>query len=304
VGRELKMKQLKIKGTNGLQEKIQISIERLKLFEQVALQTSDEGFYLAYSGGKDSDVILKLAEMAGIKFKAYHNLTTVDPPELVEKIKQDGRITIVKPQLTMWQLIVKKKYPPTRLARYCCQVLKEGGGNGRFVVTGVRWAESARRKNNRNVIETNAYKSYCNKVNDNHEGLQLLENCRIRSKHILNPIIDWNDEDVWDFIRHHKVNYCKLYDEGFKRLGCIGCPLGGQKNQLKQFTRYPKYKEQYIRTFEKMVEARKESGLKTEWNTGEEVFHWWVYASEKTKEKKFLKAIYENQINMFDELED
>jgi phosphoadenosine phosphosulfate reductase len=298
------MKQLKIKGTKGLQEKIHISIERLKAFEKIALQTSEEGFYLAYSGGKDSDVILKLAEMSGVKFKAYYSLTTVDPPEVVEKIKADKRITIVKPKTTMWKLIIKKKYPPTRLARYCCQELKENGGDGRFVVTGVRWAESNKRKNNRSVIETNAYRKYCNKVNDNHEGLQLLEICSMRSKHILNPIVDWTDEDVWTFIRQEKVNYCKLYDGGFKRIGCIGCPLGAQKNQLKELENYPKYKEQYIRTFQKMLEARKKSGLKTEWNTGEEVFHWWVYSSEKTKEKKFNKAIYENQINMFDELED
>lgn len=280
---------------DNLKDKINTSIERLKCFENQALNYSSDGYYLAYSGGKDSDVILKLAELANIRFKAYYNLTSVDPPELVQKIKADSRITIVKPQFTMWDLIVKKKYPPSRLSRYCCQFLKEHGGDGKFCITGVRWYESYKRKNNRSVIEVNAYRKYINRVNDNTEGRQLLENCKMRSKHILNPIIDWTDSDVWEFIKSYKINYCKLYNCGYKRLGCIGCPLGGSKNQLRDFGRYPKYKKAYIRAFDRMIEARINSGLKTSWKSGEDVFNWWVKDKRKNKNE-----ILENQINLFD----
>ena len=116
------------------------AIERLKAFEP------QDGYYLAYSGGKDSDCIKILAQLAGVKFEAVHNLTTVDAPETVEYIKAQSDVRIDYPHTSMWELIVKKKFPPTRLIRYCCQELKEKGGQGKVTITGVRWAESSQRK--------------------------------------------------------------------------------------------------------------------------------------------------------------
>lgn len=107
-------------------------MERLKAFEP------DDGYYLAYSGGKDSDCIKILAYLAGVKFEAVHNLTTVDAPETFYYIRDQKDVRIESPELSMWQLIVKKGFPPTRLIRYCCSELKERGGNGKVVVTGVR----------------------------------------------------------------------------------------------------------------------------------------------------------------------
>ena len=122
-------------------EKEQKAIDRLKAFEP------DDGYYLAYSGGKDSDCIKILAQLAGVKFDAVHNLTTVDAPETVWYVKSQPDIKIDKAydkdgnHITMWSLIAKKIIPPTRIVRYCCSELKERGGKGRVVVTGVRWAE-------------------------------------------------------------------------------------------------------------------------------------------------------------------
>lgn len=133
-------------------DKVQVSIDRLKTFEP------PEGYYLAFSGGKDSVVIKALADMAGIKYDAHYNLTSVDPPELVQFIKTFDDVKIEIPrdkdgkQITMWNLIPRKKMPPTRLVRYCCKELKEMGGQGRLVITGVRWAESPNRKNNQGEI--------------------------------------------------------------------------------------------------------------------------------------------------------
>lgn len=73
---------------------------------------------------------------------------------------------------------------------------------------------------------------------------------------MINPIIDWTDEEVWEFIREYKIAYCCLYDEGFKRLGCIGCPMGSVKQRQYEFERYPKYKNLYLLAFEKMIENR------------------------------------------------
>lgn len=136
-------------GTN----KVEKAIDALKTFEP------PEGYYLAFSGGKDSVVIKALCDMAGVKYDAHYRITSVDSPELVRFIKEqypdvsmdyprysDGTVA------TMWNLIPKKRMPPTRLVRYCCDVLKESGGEGRMTVTGVRWAESNNRKNNQGKV--------------------------------------------------------------------------------------------------------------------------------------------------------
>lgn len=129
-------------------EKVQKAIDRLKAFEP-----ADEPYYLCYSGGKDSDCIRILADLAGVKHDIVHNLTTVDAPETVRYIKSIPDVKIEMPKYSMWQLIEKKKIPPTRLIRYCCDELKEKGGKGRVKVTGVRWAESVSRKQNGGVVK-------------------------------------------------------------------------------------------------------------------------------------------------------
>jgi len=136
-----------------LNDKVNKSIERLKAFEP------PEGYYLAFSGGKDSVVCKALLDMSGCKYDATYRVTSVDPPELVRFIKEQHpdvkrevpRYPDGKP-ITMWNLIPKKLMPPTRIARYCCEKLKESGGDGRLTVTGVRWAESPNRRKNQGLV--------------------------------------------------------------------------------------------------------------------------------------------------------
>lgn len=138
------------------------AIDRLRAASEMSLNFYKLPLVVTTSGGKDSAVCLHLTERAGIPFEVMHNHTTADAPETVYFIRQDLRrleskgikCTINHPvykgaRTSMWNLIPQKLMPPTRLVRYCCSILKERGGNGRFIVTGVRWAESAKRKNNR-----------------------------------------------------------------------------------------------------------------------------------------------------------
>ena len=122
-------------------DKVKTAIDRLQAFEP------QEGYYVADSGGKDSTCVVKLCEMAGVKFDAHYHATTIDPPQLVRFIRKHHPATeIEKPEHTMRELIIKNQMPPTRLMRYCCEHLKELLGQGRDVFRGVRWAESGNRK--------------------------------------------------------------------------------------------------------------------------------------------------------------
>ena len=128
--------------------------------------------------------------------------------------------------------------------------------------------------------------------NDNTETRQTVEFCFRKSKTLLNPIIDWEDEDVWEFIHKYSIPYCELYDQGHKRLGCIGCPMCGGFLMKREFERYPKYRANYIRAFNKMVEIRNERHLKTMWQDGEDVMAWWVGD---------LKFNDQDELTLFDE---
>lgn len=89
---------------------------------------------------------------------------------------------------------------------------------------------------------------------DNDDSKLLVEHCYRTTKTLVNPIIDWEEEDVWEFLNDNNIPHCSLYDEGFKRLGCIGCPLSGSKNMERDFARWPKYKELYIKAFQRMID--------------------------------------------------
>ena len=229
-------------------DKAMISILRMKEYEP------SEGYYLAFSGGKDSIVLYDLAVQAEVKFDAHYNITTADPPELVKFIR-DSYPTVVmdRPERTMWEIIPPKLMPPTRLVRYCCELLKERGGEGRFVLTGIRWQESQKRKR-----------------------WNILASCPKAGKMVVNPIIDWTEDEVWAYIKLNDLQYPRLYNEGFNRLGCIGCPMHGADGQRRDFFRWPKFRAMYVRSFERMLTRRKERGLETTWKTGEEVMAWWL----------------------------
>lgn len=250
---------------------------------------TSERFYKAplivtTSGGKDSSVCVALAEKAGIDFEVMHNHTTVDAPETVyfirhefKRLEEKGvKCTVNYPhykgeRVTMWSLIPQKLMPPTRLVRYCCSILKERGGQGRYITTGVRWAESAARKKNRGIFE-NGHSNPEKRVilnNDNDDRRRLFETCMRQHKAVCNPIIDWSDADVWDYIESEKIPVNPLYECGFSRVGCVGCPMAGTQGRQKEFSRYPKYQDAYIRAFDKMLEERKRRGkMQGTWRAG------------------------------------
>ena len=123
--------------------------------------------------------------------------------------------------------------------------------------------------------------------NDNEETRQLVEHCYMQAKTTINPIIDWTDAEVWEFIHEYNVPYCELYDQGFKRLGCIGCPMGGSNGMTKEFERYPKYKNLYLKAFERMVEENRKNGIEMKWETADDVMSWWLQETKGETNETF-----------------
>lgn len=111
---------------------------------------------------------------------------------------------------------------------------------------------------------------------DNAESREFVESCYRSTSTLINPIIDWLDEDVWSFLYHYGCQSNPLYQCGFKRIGCIGCPFGGYASRKREFVRYPQYKRLYIHAFDRMIEERKRRGLPTMWSNGEECMAWWI----------------------------
>lgn len=261
---------------------IQVAIERLKFAHEISESRGLGPLYVAFSGGKDSIAIAKLAEMAGVPHELHYNITGIDPPEVIYFMRNHYPNLIWNPpRKSMWQLIIEKKMPPTRKVRYCCAELKERGGDGKVIITGVRWAESTKRKNTRRQFETKAAKLKDKRMfYDNYEDREQFKACQMKKGFVINPIVDWTDTQVWEFIHQNKMPYCELYDQGETRIGCIGCPMGSTKGMVEDFRRYPKFKDAYIRAFDKML-ARYDCDKQKTWKTGEDVLRWWIYGKEE-----------------------
>lgn len=290
----------------------QLAIERLRAASEMSLANYGLPLVITDSGGKDSSVCKELAIRSGIPFEVMHNHTTADAPETVRFVRQEAKrfeelgikYTINMPtykgqRVSMWSLIPQKLMPPTRLVRYCCSVLKETGGAGRFIATGVRWDESASRKKNRGIYEKIHADPEKRIIlnNDNDDRRMLFENCRLKAKRVVNPIIDWKDDDVWDFLKSDTAPPVNpLYAEGWCRVGCVGCPMAGKTRREREFLRWPQYKQLYINAFDRMLEERKKRGkMDGSWRagtTGVDIFNWWMEYD-----------ILPGQIDLFEEME-
>lgn len=220
-------------------------------------QEPPEGYFLAFSGGKDSIVIKRLADMAGVKYDAHYRVTTLDPPDLIYFIRKHHPDVIWdRPEQSYCSMLLDpaQGFPPLRWKRWCCKLLKETGGRGRKILTGIRWAESVRRKQ-REIVEA------CQ---------------RDGTTKFLHPIIKWSNADVWEFIRAEKLPYCRLYDEGWKRIGCLMCPAASSWMRRRDAARYPGYARQFKRWFQKLIDKRAGTDKPLSWKTGEELFKWWI----------------------------
>jgi phosphoadenosine phosphosulfate reductase len=208
-----------------------------------------EGYYGGFSGGKDSCVIKELARLANVRVEWHYHMG-IDPPEVVRFIREAHPDVIIdRPTVHIFRK-VRVNGMPWRTMRWCCALIKEKRGAGRVRLLGVRAAESPRRAALWAEFDGNS----------------------------IAPILSWSDDDVWSFIRARAVPYCGLYNEGFARLGCVGCPLAGQASRDRDFARWPRFERAWKRAcMDRAAYLLGKDGHLKPWDTPEEMWAWWRY---------------------------
>ncbi|WP_302422918.1 phosphoadenosine phosphosulfate reductase family protein [uncultured Prevotella sp.] len=270
------------RASEGLRKKMLHSVELLQKAEKIALNyDAEQGYYLAFSGGKDSQALFHMTQLAGVKFRGHMNLTSVDPPEVIRFVKKNyPEVELIKPGKSIFQIAVEKQILPTMRVRWCCKEYKETAGAGKVTLIGIRKAKSARRAK-RNEVEINNRK-FSGNLDGLDEYRQELKAKRARRKSkeqgvnitnadeeqtlgcihgkeslLISPIIYWTEQDVWEFLNDVvKVPHCSLYDEGWSRIGCIGCPMSSHKQKMIENERYPHVKRNWIKAIKAIRNGR------------------------------------------------
>lgn len=280
----------KTKHHPDFQKKIKHSVELLRKAEKLALKYDNEdGFYLAFSCGKDSQAMFHVAKMAGVKFKAHMNFTSVDPPQvIIFKRRQYPSVVEHAPRASIFGLAVEKGILPSMRVRWCCAELKESAGAGKVTLIGIRRDESSRRAKRHEVEVSNKkfsgnldqfaewqqeeiskkeeklmrkMKREGKKVNEDQFSLEKDNEVRCingKDSILVSPIFDWSESDVWYFLNNILgVPHCELYDQGYTRIGCILCPMSQYKHKLRELRDFPHVKRGWIRAI-KEIRARGE----------------------------------------------
>lgn len=261
--------------SKGLKEKLLYSVGLMQRAERLALMYDEGGYYLAMSFGKDSQALFHAAQLAGVKFHAVFNPTSVDPPEVIRFGRENyPEVEIAKLSKSMYTLAVEKGMLPSMTVRYCCAEYKELKGAGKVTLIGIRKKESARRAK-RHEVEISSRKFSGTEMDFEKYREQLAQDPKmqkhkkdgevmcIRGKEslLISPIFDWTDKDVWEFLNDVvKVPHCKLYDQGRTRIGCVMCPMSSYKNKLRDIAEYPHVKHRWIKA---IMDIRRGGGITT-----------------------------------------
>lgn len=254
-------------------EKVRHSIELIQKAEKLALAMQpDMGFHVGFSGGKDSQVVLELVKMAGVKYKAVYNVTTNDPADNVRFIKHSyPDVEFSVPKESYFQLIMKKGLP-TMLNRWCCALFKETAGVGFVVLTGIRREESRKRAEYDEITQWAK-----NKKDKKAVDLDKMEENEFhcvggKDKFMVYPILEWTEEDVWAFLRERGLPVNPCYGN-HKRVGCVFCPFARQKEIRAYCETHPRLKESFIHAIERYMERTRG---KSKLSTAEDYFEWWI----------------------------
>ena len=279
----------------SLRKKILYSIGLIRKAEKMALRLDPvDGFYNTFSGGKDSQCLYHLVKLAGVRHKTHMNLTSVDPPEVIRFVKtQYPDVELIKPKMSIYDMAKKKKILPTRRLRWCCAEFKEMSGVGKVTLIGIRREESARRAKRQEIFSKIKGEINEETFDQWSEHEEKMVTCvGGRDKILVSPIIYWTERDVWEFLNTNHIPHCKLYDQGYTRIGCICCPMSGYMQMKKEIEQWPHVKRNWIKT----IQFLKTHGYDAHPEiSAEENFRWWI--SGKSFDKFFAEEVLQQKIN-------
>ena len=218
------------------------------------------GYFLAFSGGKDSQTLYHIAQLAGVRFEGHMNLTSVDAPEVIRFVRKHyPEVELIKPKDSIYHVAERKQLLPTKKVRWCCEEYKEHAGAGKVTLIGIRRQESSRRKKRNEVeIDSRKYSGTLDGLDEYRKakGINITnatEETTIgcisgKESLLISPIINWTERDVWKFLNDVvRVPHCELYDQGFHRIGCIGCPMSNPRQKRIENERWPHVKRNWIK---------------------------------------------------------
>lgn len=217
-----------------------------------------QGYFVGFSGGKDSLVTLELTRMAGVRHQAFYTCSSIEPPEIVRFIREHyPEVTFLYPEESFWSLI-KRKFPPLRTKRWCCDYMRKYPSRNiplRHRIMGLRIEESNKRGDRPRIDR----------------------NLRERTT-VYKPLFLWKEWCIWDFIERYEIPYPSLYDEGWDRVGCVICPFLCSPNMKHVMRNKDRWPGQY-RAFEHAVTewflAKKAQGAALKERTPEEYLDTW-----------------------------
>ena len=290
----LDMDEVLSKVSRPLARKIEYSVDLIRKAERMALRLDPKnGFYNTFSGGKDSQCLYHLVKLAGVKAKTHMNLTSVDPPEVIRFVKaQYPDVELIKPKMSIYDMAKKKHILPTRKFRWCCAEYKEVSGVGKVTLIGVRKEESARRAKKEEVSVSSKGKRNEQTFDQWSEHEEQMVACvGGKDKILVSPIIYWPEKDVWEFLNANNIPHCKLYDEGYRRIGCICCPMSNYKSKLRDIERFPHVKRKWLETIQHLIDN---GYMNRNFSDAETGFRWWI--SGKSFDKFYADDVLQQKI--------
>ena len=268
---------------SGLRAKIEYSIELCRKAAKIAPMYDDEGYlWLGFSGGKDSQALYHIAQLSGVKFKAFFSPTSVDPPEVIRFIRKNyPEVEFTPLKKSIYSEFLKRKCLPSMKIRWCCAEFKEKGGANKVVLVGVRNSESVKRSKRKEVeVPGQKFSGDFDGFNEWSEKRRIKKQKKLakdkaqfdqfsehkeqmvtcingKDKIVVSPIIHWSDDDVWEFLNEVvRVPHCELYDKGRTRIGCIMCPMSKKSQILKNIEEYPHVYEKWVKA---IMQLRKDA---------------------------------------------
>ena len=263
----------------SFRSKLEHSVTLLRKAEGLAkMYDNEDGFFLAFSGGKDSQALYHVTKMAGVLFKGHFSPTSVDPPDLIRFIKNEyPSVEWGHLDFSIYKRAVERRILPTMRVRWCCADFKETAGAGKVTLIGIRKEESARRAKRHEVevsnkkfsgsldefedwskaeIERKTKRKTKRKINEDEFSVKSDSEVHCingKDSILISPIFDWTEKDIWYFLNDIiKAPHCKLYDEGYKRIGCILCPMSSPKSKQRDIERFPHVKRNWIKAIKEI----------------------------------------------------